>query len=99
MSKDSAPAWAIIGAGLSSQAPQPVMEKERKYVMILGDRIGRSLRRSSMEDRMREALEDDIDRWERHLDWLYRNPGEPDRKAQITETQALIEENRRLLAA
>ena len=54
-----------------------------------------------MTDELREHLlsiiEDAIERGEDHLDWLAHHPNEPDRAAQLAQTQRLIDLSKRTL--
>jgi hypothetical protein len=47
---------------------------------------------------LQRVLEDDIERAEDHLEWLSRHAGEPDRDAQLADTQTSIDLDKKLLA-
>jgi hypothetical protein len=43
-----------------------------------------------LREHLRNIIEDAIERAEDHLDWLARHPQEPDREAQISDTERSI---------
>ena len=49
-----------------------------------------------LRDHLRNIIEDAIERAEDHLDWLAHHPKEPDREAQIADTQRSLELTMRL---
>ena len=49
-----------------------------------------------LRDHLRNIIEEAIERAEDHLDWLAHHPQEPDREAQIADTQRSLELTMRL---
>jgi hypothetical protein len=49
-----------------------------------------------LRDHLLCIIEDAIERAENHLDWLAHHPQEPDREAQIVDTQRSIDLSKRL---
>jgi hypothetical protein len=49
-----------------------------------------------LRDHLLCIIEDAIERAEDHLDWLAHHPQEPDREAQIADTQRSLELTKRL---
>ena len=49
-----------------------------------------------LRDHLRSIIEDAIERGEDHLDWLALHPHEPDREAQLLDTQRSIDLSRQL---
>ena len=49
-----------------------------------------------LRDRLLCIIEEAIERAENHLDWLAHHPQEPDREAQLADTERLIDLSRRL---
>ena len=49
-----------------------------------------------LRDHLRNIIEDAIERAEDHLDWLVHHPQEPDREAQLLDTQRSIDLSRQL---
>jgi hypothetical protein len=49
-----------------------------------------------LRDHLRNIIEDAIERAEDHLDWLALHPNEPDREAQLLDTQRSIDLSRQL---
>ena len=49
-----------------------------------------------LREHLQNIIEDAIERAENHLDWLALHPNEPDRTAQLLDTQRSLELTRRL---
>lgn len=49
-----------------------------------------------LREHLRNIIEDAIERAEDHLDWLALHPHEPDREAQIVDTQRSLALSRQL---
>ena len=49
-----------------------------------------------LRDHLLCIIEEAIERAENHLDWLAHHPQEPDREAQLADTERLIDLGRRL---